>query len=111
MASSTIAHKLFDKLGVPITIYNTGAQSIIIRGFLQPLLYKNKLYLDGIRTEIGYDGQHTYLLITPPVYDLSLIDNSNSYLIFNDDIYVINHTEKVYLRENWHYSWSVVSKV
>lgn len=102
---------MFDKLGLTMSIYRDGADDLTFKGFLQPLLYKNKLYLDGIRTEIGYDGQHTYLLISPPVYDLSLINNSTSYLTFNSNKYTINHTEKVYFGEKWLYCWSVISKV
>ncbi len=112
LALINLSHKMFDKLGLEISIINTGSQDeYTFKGFLQPLLYKNKLYLDGIRTELGYDGQHTYLLISPPNFDLSVVNNSTSYLMFNSSKYTINHTEKVYLGQKWLYNWSVVSRV
>jgi hypothetical protein len=41
--------------------------------FLQPLRYKNKMYLFGVNTPIGYNCQGHHLYIGPPHIDLTAL--------------------------------------
>lgn len=42
-----------------------------MRAFISPLRYKNKMYLYGVNTEIGYNSQGHYLYIGHPTPDLT----------------------------------------
>ena len=64
---------LFKKSGVSLTIKKDGEEIASFNAFLQPLRYKNKLYLSGVPTELGYDGLKKYLLICPPDIDLEMV--------------------------------------
>ena len=54
-----------------------------VQGFIQPLRYKNKMYLYGVNTEIGYNSQGYYLYIGPPEHDLTVNEDA---LIIDGDI-------------------------
>ena len=57
---------LFKKFGREILLKkDDGWSSPIFHGFIQPLRYKNKIYLDGVYTVIGFDNQGKYLYIGP----------------------------------------------
>ena len=48
----------FEKRGRTLVIENTDStQTAPFKGFIQPLRYKNKMYLYGVNTEIGYNSQ------------------------------------------------------
>ncbi|MDR1464916.1 MAG: hypothetical protein LBJ11_06425, partial [Oscillospiraceae bacterium] len=39
--------------------------------FLQPLRYKNKMYLGGVNTRIGFNREGYYLYLGPAGHDLT----------------------------------------
>ncbi len=110
-----VANKIKDsflrKMGVKLEIIHisTGdAESFY--GFLQPLRYKNKLYLSHAPTELGFDTLQKYLLITSPDAPLEKIDGYNYNLFFNGNRFKLDHCERVYFGKEPYYFWSVVSK-
>ena len=112
MANKLISHKLFDKYGVKMsyTVSASEKQSRDFSAFLQPLRYKNKLYLSGVPTELGYDGLNKYLLICPPDIDLDKIDGINYRLCFGDNAYGVDHHETVYSFNEPLYIWAIIHK-
>ena len=66
-----------------------------MNAFISPLRYKNKMYLYGVNTEIGYNSQGHYLYIGPPDVDLSLIAEGG-YIVCENEKYRIDRAEKVY---------------
>ena len=47
----------FERFGRPLTIkFPDGTSSPVFNGFVQPLRYKNKMYLYGVNTEVGYNS-------------------------------------------------------
>lgn len=77
------------------------------RCLTQPLRYKNKMYLEGIPTEIGLNDSNYYLLFAPPELDIKniaddccLTDDTNSYYIAK--------AEDIYCGDKIIYSWAVV---
>ena len=62
---------------------------------IQPLRYKNKMYLYGVNTEIGYNSQGHYLYIGPPDPDLTAAADG-SYIYCLGEKYRIDRAEKVY---------------
>ena len=112
MANKLISHKLFGKYGVKMgyTVASSEKQSRDFSAFLQPLRYKNKLYLSGVPTELGYDGLNKYLLICPPDIDLDKIDGINYRLCFGDNAYGVDHHETVYSCNEPLYIWAIIHK-
>lgn len=101
---------IINKMGVTFEIMKNGSVSSSFKGILQPLRYKNKIYLEGVPTELGYDNLKKYLLLSPPEFDLSTLDNINTYLCFDGNHYSIDHTEKVLFLGKPAYTWSIISK-
>ena len=112
MSNKLVSHKLFDKLGVKMscTVTAKKSESYDFYGFLQPLRYKNKLYLSGVPTELGYDGLNKYLLICPPNIDLDKIDGINYRLCFGDNAYGVDHYEIIYRGGEPLYLWAIIHK-
>ena len=110
MVTDKALKSLFKKSGVRLAVKKDGEEIASFKAFLQPLRYKNKIYLRGIATELGYDSLKKYLLISPADIDLSVIDGTNQSLFFGDRHLSIDHTEKVYLGGKPYYTWSIVSK-
>ena len=101
---------LFRKSGVTLTLCNNNGPIATFKAFLQPLRYKNKIYLRGIATELGYDSFKKYLLISPADIDLSSVDGTGLTLRFGESFLSIDHSEKVFFGSNYLYTWSIVTK-
>lgn len=100
----------FEKWGRTLVIENTDStQTAPFKGFIQPLRYKNKMYLYGVNTEIGYNSQGYYLYIDPPEHDLTV--NEDALIIDGDIKYQIDRAEKIKLDEEVLYVWAVVRTV
>lgn len=80
------------------------------KAFLSPLRYKNKMYLYGVNTEIGYNSQGHYLYIGPPQIDLTGLE-SNEYLSIGSEKYRVDRAEKVYKGEDVFYIWAIVRTI
>lgn len=86
-----------------------GWESPLFNAFIQPLRYKNKLYLYGDYTPIGINKNDLYLYIGPPSRDLSKLDST--YRLYDGEfLYLIDRAEKVYLGNTPQYVWAVIRK-
>lgn len=102
---------LFKNGGREISLYDKNRGLIVTyKGFIQPLRYKNKMYLDGINTEIGFNSQGHYLYIGPPEYDLTPAENGR-YLVSNGISYQIDRAEKVYYKNEVCYIWAIIRTI
>ena len=112
MENKLISHKLFNKFGVRMSYVTVSSSdsSYDFYAFLQPLRYKNKLYLSGVPTELGYDGLNKYLLICPPDIDIGSIDGINYRLCFSDKAFGVDHCETVYSMGKPLYLWAIIHK-
>ena len=86
--------------------------SVEFKAFLQPLRYKNKMYLSGTLTEIGYDTLRKFVLICPvsvniPAVDPA-VDGTRATLVFDGDSFCVDHCEKVFFGETPLYYWAIV---
>ena len=87
-----------------------GWQSTTFRCFLQPLRYKNKMYLNGVNTQIGFNAQGHYLYIGPPDHDPTQL-TSHATLHIGGESYLVDRAEKVYCGETPYYIWAIVRTV
>ena len=104
--------EMFSRFGREIQLHGEdGWHSEIFRGFIQPLRYKNKMYLDGVYTVIGFDNQSKYLYIGPPEHDLTVFDSSTGYIKSDGVKYTIDRAEKVYCSETPVYIWAIIREI
>ncbi|MEG0978427.1 MAG: hypothetical protein RR911_05765 [Oscillospiraceae bacterium] len=88
-----------------------GWTSGIFRAFLQPLRYKNKMYLEGIHTDIGFSEQGYYLYIGPSTHNLATLPHDAWILDSDNKKYYINKAEKVFVAKDTLYVWAIVRGV
>ena len=110
MATAKSMKSIFRKAGITITVCKNGEPFSTFNAFLQPLRYKNKIYLRGVATELGFDSLKKYLLISPPDISLSEIDGADMTLRLGSNHLSIDHSEIVYFGKEPFYTWSIVSK-
>ncbi len=78
-----------------------------MKAFISPLRYKNKMYLYGVNTEIGYNSQGHYLYIGPPNPDLTAAEDGE-YITCLGEKYRIDRAEKVYKGDEVFYIWAII---
>ena len=112
MDNKLLPEAVFKRYGVKMSykVSSSKKQSKDFYAFLQPLRYKNKLYLSGVPTELGYDGLNKYLLICPADIDLKNIDGINYRLCFGDNAYGVDHFETVHACGEPVYIWAIIHK-
>lgn len=77
--------------------------------FISPLRYKNKMYLYGVNTEIGYNSEGYYLYVGPP--DVDITQGTGSYIYCGGKSYRIDRAEKVFKGEDVFYIWAVIRQM
>lgn len=104
--------KLFSSYGREAQLHNeSGWKSEIYHCFIQPLRYKNKMYLDGVNTPIGYNSQGHYLYIGPANHDLSGITDSSTWILADGVKYKVDRSEKVYFGSRVLYVWAIIKTI
>lgn len=87
-----------------------GWQSTAFYCLLQPLRYKNKMYLNGVNTQIGFNAQGHYLYIGPAEHDITKL-SENAILHTEDTDYLIDRAEKVYCGDKPFYIWAIIRTI
>lgn len=87
-----------------------GATLAKTKAFVSPLRYKNKMYLYGVNTEIGYNSQGHYLYIGPPTPDLTEAPDG-SYIFAIGKKFRVDRAEKVFKGDEAFYIWAVVREI
>ena len=99
---------IFSRYGRPAEFVSKDGETINkMRAFISPLRYKNKMYLYGVNTEIGYNSQGHYLYIGPPDPDITLAADGE-YVTCMGEKYRIDRAEKVYKGEDVFYIWAII---
>ena len=109
MSANHIYSNLFIKFGVVFSYVVSGVQTDFDCVF-EPLRYKNKIYLSGIPTELGYNSMRKYLIMAPPEIPFDDLDGVKNYLQFEGHKYRVDHSEKVYLKGKALYYWAIVHR-
>ena len=79
------------------------------KAFIQPLRYKNKMYLDGKHSEIGYIDTSYYLYLGPADVDV-MNNNLSSRLKIDQDLYNFTHAEIIKIRDDALYVWAIIRR-
>ena len=111
VVASKLSPALLKKRGLLLRIYyDPTEENTEFYAFLQPLRYKNKLYLSHEPTELGFDTLQKYLMVTSCDVPLEKVDGFIYKLYLGDTYLKIDHCEKVYFGKEPYYYWSIVSK-
>lgn len=102
--------KLLKSFGRKMTVTKNGEEQEIF-GFLQPLRYKNKMYLSGLTTELGYNTARKYLLISASSVKLKEREKESVVITSSDGRYLCDHSETVTFGVTECYCWSIVHKI
>ncbi len=99
---------ILSKFGRPSSLISKNGEEIAkMHAFISPLRYKNKMYLYGVNTEIGYNSQGHYLYIGPPEPDITQLENGE-YVSCQGEKYRVDRAEKVYKGNDVFYIWAVI---
>ncbi|MBQ7580614.1 MAG: hypothetical protein IJU39_04815 [Clostridia bacterium] len=104
--------KLFKQFGLSVRLCGpNNYSSEYYKCFIQPLRYKNKMYLDGVNTAIGFNSEGHYLYIGPARHDLTSIQSSDFRIAFGSEKFKIDRAEKVYFGDSVLYVWAIIRKI
>lgn len=103
--------KLIDDFGRSLKIINSCALETEFKAFMQPLRYKNKMYLSSISTDLCYDSTTKYLLICPVSCNAGLADGYAAYITDGESKYIVDRCEDIYLSDEPVYSWAIVTRL
>jgi hypothetical protein len=102
---------MFEKFGQDVTFKGSdGWSSATFGGFVQPLRYKNKMYLNGVNTVIGFNSQGHYLYIGPPEHDITLL-KTDQWIEAADKKFTADRAEKVYFKNEVVYIWAIIREI
>lgn len=79
------------------------------RALIQPLRYKNKMYLEGTQTPVGLNNRGYYMYIGPA--DRAISASDSLYLESGGVRYQIDRAEAVCFRGETVYRWAVLRNV
>lgn len=100
---------MFRRFSRPCTLTDSEEKTVgTMHAFISPLRYKNKMYLYGVNTDIGYNNEGYYLYIGPPSPDIT--QYQSGYIVCGEDSYKIDRAEKVYFGTSVFYIWAVIRK-
>ncbi|MCM1543990.1 MAG: hypothetical protein NC110_01710 [Ruminococcus sp.] len=99
--------KILGKSGIAMSLVE-GEKLTAFRAFIQPLRYKNKLYIDKNVTELRYENTRRFLLLSPPNVDISGADGRSSFISDGNQEYAVNHSELIMLGNKPMYRWSII---
>lgn len=103
-----ITDSIFSSFGRSAEFVSKDGETIAeMKAFISPLRYKNKMYLYGVNTEIGYNSQGHYLYIGPPDPDITAAADGE-YISCHGEKYRIDRAEKVYKGDEVFYIWAVI---
>ena len=106
---------LIERYGRSVSLsMEDGWHSPQFRALIQPLRYKNKMYLEGVHTPIGIHDPGYYLYIGPAAHDVTKLGSMWEEVWLNasgGERYQIDRAERVYLGEEALYIWAILRSV
>jgi hypothetical protein len=105
-------NRLFEKFGrrVRVASVDESWQGNLYRAFIQPLRYKNKMYLEDKRVPLGIGDMSYYLYLGPASHDLTTVDPDEYMLKADDEKFFITRAERLYFSNDVSYIWAVIKR-
>ncbi len=98
--------QLLEKYGLQGYVIND-SEYIAVKCFVQPMRYKNKMYLDSQYTKLGIIDETCFLYIGPP--ESALCEGTEITLELTDGrLFTCSKTETVYCCNEPAYTWAIL---
>lgn len=97
---------MFRRWGQKLCLITNQGEGAEYYAFLQSLQYKNKMYLQDVRTPMGLSKQDYFLYIGPPDQPLT----ADSLVKSGGGLYKVIKSEPIYMGGEFLYIWAVVRK-
>jgi hypothetical protein len=94
-----------------LEIPESTAPQPIFKAAIIPLRYKNKLYMGGVYTNIGYNKEGYYLYIGPKTPNLAAFPPGTLLRLNENEAYSLVRIEKNFFGESLHHIWAIVRSV
>ena len=92
---------------VKLCLPDDGGESEAYGAFIQPLRYKNKMYLGGVNTRIGFNREGYYLYLGPPEHDLTQLGR-DMWIQCGDEKYTVDRAEVVHFGSEPSHVWAII---
>ena len=104
--------KLIKTFAGPVTVYSPVSSPYISHtyGFVQPLRYKNKMYVDTGMTDLGLDDDGRFVYIGLPHHPLTSTAGNGRKMDVGDASYVVIRAENVFFNDKPIYVWAIVKR-
>ena len=101
--------RIMERFGrqVKICLPDDGGESEAYGAFVQPLRYKNKMYLGGVNTRIGFNREGHYLYLGPPEHDLTALPRG-AWIAHGDEKFTIDRAEVVFFGDEPSHIWAII---
>ena len=93
--------------GEDITVINDD-DTVLTRAFIEPLHYRNKIYIGGEYRTLGMEHSEKYLYVGIP--DITLVENK-TIIERKDEKYLVKRVERYYVGEQIAYIWGILIPV
>ena len=90
--------------GENIVVINDN-DTIPTRAFVEPLRYRNKIYIGGGYRTLGMKHSKKYLYVGIP--DIPLVENK-TIVKRKDEKYLVKRVERYYVKEQVAYTWAIL---
>lgn len=95
------------RFGNAAEILQSDGQRVAVRAFVQPLRYKNKLYLESAIGVFGEEEDGAYLYIGPPEPQLDRMGH-DCRISYDGQVYRISRSEQIVVGDVPLYCWAVI---
>ena len=92
------------RYGCSVTLL-TGEKEVKTKAFVEPLRYKNKVYVGGQYHYLGYKQSEKYLYIGSPEYELS---ENATVIEMHQQKYIVKRCETYYADNSPVYVWAIL---
>lgn len=88
-----------------------GWKSEVFQAYLQPVRYKNKVYLEGDYTEIGVNDNDVFIYLGPSNHDLTKLPRDTQIHDLQRRKFMIDKSERVIVNGETFYIWATVRQI
>lgn len=99
--------KLFKNYGSTVEIYISDKKSVV-KAFVQPVRYQNKMYIDYNRTVMGIKDNSRFVYIGPVEPDITK-SVAETTIAYDGRMYTVKRADKVGIDDNVAYIWAILT--
>ena len=99
--------KSIQTYGEDVTVINDD-NKVSTRAFIEPLRYRNEIYVGGEYRNLGMEYSEKYLYVGIP--DITLVENKTIVKRKNNE-YLVKRVERYYVGEQIAYTWGILIPV